>query len=229
VKQWVTFDLDNTLIKSPFARLHFLPWLRDQAQKHGLDYDLLWAQIQRQAESKWRRGDWVQSFDWNTIVQEVGLDKLPEPPQPSAAALRPLLLPHVNWMLREIRRLPVSLALVTNGFYAFQAPYLRSLGWDYVFDAVITPDRTGYTKPHPLTFVEVTPGLVHVGDRLSHDVLAARRTGRIAVQAGYLRPERDRIDPLSPARIVPDFALDDYRQLPTIIDQLLHRTTTPHL
>ncbi len=223
MKPWVTFDLDNTLIRSPFAYLHFLPWLKDQAQKRNLGDDQLWERIRGHAERKWRRGDWVPSFDWATIVQESGLDVLPDPMQPRAVNLRPLVLPHVDRMLRELRRLPVSLALVTNGFYAYQAPYVRALGWDYVFDAIITPDRSGYAKPHPLTFAEVTPGLVHVGDRLTHDVLVAHRAGRLAIRAGHRSPERDRIDPLSPTRIHPDLTVEDYRQLPAIIEYLLRR------
>lgn len=218
---WVTFDMDNTLIKNPYWHLFFRPWLESEALKHHMDYRALWQQFHTEGERRWRQGRWVASFDWADIARALDLSPLPDPPQPSAASLHPLLLPGVEEMLKTLRRMNIRLGLVTNGFNRFQLPYLKSLGWDYCFDAIITPDRVGAAKPDPAVMAPVSPGLAHIGDRRMHDVLAAQRSDRVAILLGNPPVETDRIDPLSPSDVVPDYYLLDYRRLPGIIRGLL--------
>lgn len=222
---WVTFDLDHTLIKSPYWRLHFLPWLTQQARCHEIDITSLKHAFHDEGQRRWSRGEWVGSFDWSAIAETLGLDPIPPVDPPDPATVRTLVMPHVEMVLWALKRLDVRLAVVTNGFKAFQFPYLKALGWDYVFDAIVTPDITGTAKPDPAMMKSLHPVLLHVGDRLTHDVLCAQRIGSRAALVDSSIPEQDRIDPLSPAHIVPDFRIHDYRVIPSIVTTLLNTRT----
>ncbi len=219
-RPWVTFDMDNTLIQSPYWRLHFRPWLEAEAQRLGTDYRSLWRHFHQRSEELWRRGRWVDSFDWPAIAEHLGLSRVPEVRVSSPKPVRALVPTGVEAMLWSLRQLNVRLAIVTNGFWAFQYPYLKALGWPYLLDAVITPDRVGAAKPNPAIMVPVSPGLIHVGDRLSHDVLAARRSGRKSALVGP-SSEHDHIDPLMPANLEPDWIINDWRHLPQIVASML--------
>ncbi len=219
---WVTFDFDHTLIKSPYWRLHFLPWLTRQAHHQNVDATILRRAIHDEGQRRWARGEWVASFDWSAIAQTLGLDPIPPADQPDATTVRNLVLPHVETVLWSLKRLDVRLAVVTNGFKAFQSPYLKALGWDYVFDAIVTPDIIGTAKPDPAMMKSLHPILLHIGDRLTHDVLCAQRAGAGSALVDSTMPETDRIDPLSPSHIVPDFLIHDFRVIPSIVSTLLN-------
>ncbi|NMP22387.1 HAD family hydrolase [Sulfobacillus harzensis] len=210
---WVTFDFDNTLVKNPYWRLHFRPWLDAEAIRQGTDWRSLWGQFRLEGERRWRAGDWVASFDWVDIANHLGLTPLPDPPRPQESALRPLVLPGAEATLMQLRRLPIRLGLVTNGLWRFQKPYLDALGWNYWFDAIITPDRAGFAKPSPAIMADVSPGLAHVGDRLFHDVLVARRSHRLGILLGVPGQELDRLDPLCPSTVQPDFTIPSLDRL----------------
>lgn len=218
---WVTFDLDNTLVKSPFWRLHLRPWLESQASRRGTDYLTLWGLMHQEGEQRWHRGDWVASFDWPDIARQAGLPPLPDPEAPARAAVMELVLPGAEEALRQARRLGFRVGLVTNGFLRFQRPYLEALGWDGLFDTLVTPDTAGWAKPAAGIMDAVSPGAAHIGDRLSHDVLVAQRTQRAGILVGPARHETDRLDPHGPEHIVPDAHVDTLESLPAILDRLL--------
>ncbi|PSR20499.1 MAG: hypothetical protein C7B45_14650 [Sulfobacillus acidophilus] len=220
-RPWITFDLDHTLIDSPYWHLHFLPWLEQESGRQSTDMDTLWHCFQREANRAWRAGRWVDAFDWPALAESLGLSRMPAVQQPNPTVIRSLVLPGVEKMLWTLRRYPIRLGLVTNGFSAFQEPFLRALGWDYVFDAIITPDRTGTAKPNPAIMAAVHPGLVHIGDRLSHDVLVATRSHRGSIHLATGLPETDYIDPLSPAMIAPDFSAANLQEVFALITRLL--------
>lgn len=221
---WLTFDMDNTLMRSPYWRLHLRPWLK--AHTRGPDYKTLWQTLREAGEDRWQRGDWTASFDWPDIVRSLGLPTLPDPLEPHPDEVRSLIIPGVEEALVHLRRLPLRLGLVTNGFLRFQLPYLRAVGWDRLFDSLVGPDVTGTAKPDPAMFATLTPGLAHVGDRLSHDVLVAKRAGRVGILVGELQPETDRLDRTAPPVVTPDFVLSDFEDLPSLIRQLLKTHST---
>ncbi len=218
MRPWVTFDLDNTLVRNPYWRLHFGPWLQATV---GQEWRSLWGQFRREGERRWRSGRWVSSFDWTDIAGTLGLPPLPLPTRPPASAVTPLVLPGALSTLMAIKRLPVRLGLVTNGFLPFQRPYLEALGWDYLFERIVTPDVTLRAKPDSRIMDALSPGVVHIGDRLSHDVLVAHRSHRLGVLIGVSAQELDRIDPWSPTVVRPDFVLENLRGLPALIQSLL--------
>lgn len=216
--RWVTFDLDNTLIKNPYWRLHFRPWLEHQATVLDLNYRHLWEQFRREGQRRWQDGHWVESFDWPDIAASLALPPLPDPAVPDLDALRSLVIPGAEAALRHIQSIGLRLGLVTNGFLRFQLPYLTALGWDTLFDLLITPDQTGFAKPDQRMMDAVTPGLAHIGDRLSHDVLVAQRSNRLGILVGTPGFETDRLDPLGPSEVVPDFAIGTLMELPLLIE-----------
>jgi putative hydrolase of the HAD superfamily len=123
-------------------------------------------------------------------------------------------------MLRELRKMDIRLGVVTNGLVRFQMPYLRALGWDFLFDAIVGPDVAGFAKPHQGILTPLSPGIAHIGDRLTHDVLVAHRADRLGILVGVPTPESDRIDPLCPAQITPDYIINDYYALAPLIRHL---------
>jgi FMN phosphatase YigB (HAD superfamily) len=155
------------------------------------------------------------------MAESLGLSRMPHVQPPASSLVRALVLPGVEEMLWTLRHYQVRLGIVTNGFSAFQTPFLKALGWDYVFDAIITPDRAGTAKPDPAIMAAVSPGLAHIGDRRSHDVLVAMRSHRWSIYLMNQLPETDYIDPLSPATIVPHFTVKNIPAATAIIRTLV--------
>lgn len=216
VKLWISFDFDNTLIRNPYWRLHLRPWLDQEAVYEGTDPQILWQQIHAASELLWKRGQWTESFDWPTIVMNLGMRSLPDPHLPEPRTVASLVMPGVETTLIALRS-RFRLAIVTNGFYRFQNPFIRALGWNYLFDAIIGPDLVGTAKPDGAMLASLHPGLAHVGDRLTHDVLVAQRAFRRGILFGPPAKEVDRIDPLSPAAIIPDRHIMHFQQLPSVL------------
>ncbi len=166
-------------------------------------------------------GDWVGAFDWPGITETILGQRLPEPTEtPRAEDVRALILPYVEETWMELAKIPVRYAVVTNGFYRFQYPYIQALNWHHWLERIITPDRVGTAKPDPGVFASLGPVLCHVGDRPEHDTVAARRAGVIAVQCGSKPKAVERSDRLA-VPVSPDIQIADFRALPMIVRQLL--------
>lgn len=220
----VTFDLDGTIFRSPFWRLHLRPWLELLSHQGRGEWWDLWTKIRDLGTRKWQRGDWVGAFDWNAIILEALGEVLPRPEVPLWAAVKPLLMPYVSETLLSLTEIGVDYAIVTNGFYSYQAPYLEALGLERWFHHIVTPDRVGAAKPDPRVFSQLGPVLCHIGDRPEHDAVAAKRAGIVSIQMGPAPSVPDRPDFLA-AAVTPDITVDDFRSLPTVIKGLLRAQT----
>ncbi|WP_247828199.1 HAD family hydrolase [Arthrobacter antioxidans] len=91
--------------------------------------------------------------------------------------------------LDALRAAGCRLVLLTNGRSEFQLPVLRAAGLQDAFDAVITSDAVGAAKPDPAMFERALGErrrLVHVGDRLDHDIAGANGAGALSI---LLRPD----------------------------------------
>ena len=224
-KPWITFDVDGTLLHNPYWRLHLRPWIRAQARRRGVDWLRVWQPLAAEGNRRWQRGDWAGAYNWADIVATVYGLSLPDPHTVPWDSIASLTLPGVLWMLSALTTLPVRLGIVTNGLWANQVPYLKSLHWDTIFETIVTTDDKSVCKPDPSVFLSF-PGsvLCHVGDRMFHDVLAAKRARTIAVLYQSEQTAEDRYDPISPSQLVPDHIIHNFWSFPDLIRNLLYHT-----
>ena len=94
--------------------------------------------------------------------------------------------------IETLRERGVRVAVCTNKFERFTTPILRELGFEGLFDAVISGDSVGRAKPNPeplLAMAERAGGgsCVFLGDT-SNDIDGARSAGfaSIAVSFGFI-------------------------------------------
>lgn len=219
----VTLDLDGTLLRSPFWRMHLRPWLEQLGSARHRSVEDLWADVRRVGDARWQCGKWVESFDWGGMIEQLFGVALSDPPVPDFDAARRLMMPYLDETIGKLLDLPVQYAVVTNGFYRYQAPYLEALHWNDWLCRLITPDQSGAAKPDPRAFADLGPVLCHVGDRPEHDTLAAHRAGVVSVQCGPRPRVAERADPMAPPVVTPDIAMADMRELPGVIRTLLDR------
>lgn len=184
---WISFDLDGTILDWPMGRAVIGP-LRDALAPEPREA------IRAEYRSRYASHDPVRAFDWDEIHDLVTTEFKLEPfPRIVEAAVRANFAPEWRYAdtdpaLERLRAMGHRIAIGTNGFAKYQRIPLEKLGIDY--SALIGPDVAGFAKPqaaflHALPRITNDPramdGLIHVGDLLAQDVLAANRAGARAV------------------------------------------------
>jgi FMN phosphatase YigB (HAD superfamily) len=184
---WISFDLDGTILEWPMGLAVIGP-LRDALAPEPR------AAIRDEYRSRYASDHPVRAFDWDEIHDVVttrfGLE--PFPRILDAAA-------HAHWnpdwryadtnpAFERLRTMGHKIAIGTNGLAKYQRVPLEKLGVGY--DALLGPDVAGFAKPQA-GFLHALPeitndanamdSLIHVGDLLAQDVLAANRAGAKAV------------------------------------------------
>lgn len=197
-------------MRSPFFYLHFRPWLQQLATQRQVSFETLLGLIQKTGDARWHAGHWTASYDWGAIVRDCLDVELPFPRVPSLEQVLPFVLPGASQGILRLRRLPVRLALITNGYAAYQTPFLRPLGWDFLFDALVTTDSAQTAKPDAAMWSTTQPLWIHIGDRVGQDALGAVRAGGISVLVGSRSFETSRNDPLAPTRPVPSLTFSTF-------------------
>lgn len=196
-KRWVTFDLDGTLMQNPFGAWVFPEIAEVVSGKAGKALDIV-AKMVAEHERRMEQGKYVEAYDWDDILgvqcKQLGLHESFEiEPILRKHAVAPkisLLEPGILEVLRALRARGFALAVVTNGFYKFQAPVMEALGLLDHFDEVLTPERVGTGKPDPGMIQALSGEVVaHVGDRLDHDVQMANRKNISSVFIDRTLPE----------------------------------------
>lgn len=207
MKKWITFDLDGTLIENPFSK-----WVFPEIEKLVLENAAADLKVVRAlvAEHKKRLAEhhYVDAYDWDDILERflkehdihvnIDIEQL---------VLRFSVYPKVylleNDILDSLQNLidkGYSLAAVTNGFYKYQFPVIKTLGLDTFFDEVITPCNTGYGKPDTRMVEKLLKQgdiIAHVGDRIDHDVYFANQLGAKSVLIDKNMPKKIKcIDPI---------------------------------
>ena len=224
----ISFDFDGVLVRSPFGHGVLFPVLKELArawagrtgaapdEAERRIRDLAWAEFRARAA----RGDPVQAYNWQAIVEAVALS-VGERFDGSLAAMtldygrriegagdRALLYPGVHEALGALKARGACLLLLTNGFRDYQLPMARALGLDGYFQAILASDDLGTVKPRPEAFERAFSACpagrsarrFHVGDTLSHDVAGARACGIFAVWIEWELPEElGRLGPLERA------------------------------
>lgn len=227
----ITFDLDGVLQRNPFrtgvfphiwreltpAYLTRHPGTPEEEVRRGIR-----AMIQMEFRRRQEAGDWVGTYDWDSIIATVGRELgYTGAPMAVAALVRHYCtpehvaaLPGAHTCLAALRAAGHTLKVLTNGFATYQEPVLETLGLTGFFASILTPDRCGSAKPQPDFFAAAgPPPALHVGDTLVHDICGARAAGFTAV---WLPPDL----PAALQDISPEQRARDPRLLPYIADRL---------
>lgn len=186
----VSFDLDETLIASPFPAV-----LREAAAVIAPDRaDAVRADVVARHRALLADGD-VTAYDWAAILHRVAADRggrmVADLDALVAARSRDaarLLDPELPGLLADLRDDGWRVVVVTNGYRRFQVPPVEALGLAAMLDAMVTADDVGAAKPDPRIFAAAygrRPGpRVHIGDSRDQDVVGAHRAGALSILVG---------------------------------------------
>ncbi|MFS0558914.1 HAD family hydrolase [Brevibacillus sp. 179-C9.3 HS] len=196
-KRWISFDLDGTLMQNPFGAWVFPEIARIISGRLGREHDII-SEMVAEHERLMAQERYVKAYDWDGILSSrcdaLCVEKMIEI---ESLVRKHSVIPKVHLLedgilqvLSELRERGYSLAVVTNGFYKFQAPVMEALGLLECFDEIVTPERAGTGKPDPV-ILQKLPGevIAHVGDRLDHDVQLANRSHATSVLIERKLPE----------------------------------------
>ncbi len=196
----VIFDLDDTLIRNPFAR-GVLPHIQRVMSQEGREVD--WAREFRRETVRLRReGRFVESFNWDLVVRNIARAKRVHIGIDIAELVRMYsrtpfasLEPGASELLKSLQERGHKIVILTNGYEKYQLPLIESLGL-VNYDLLVSPDKIGYIKPQPEAFklaakpflAEDSRGPVVVGDSILFDVCGASLAGFRAI---WLRKVRE--------------------------------------
>ena len=136
-------------------------------------------------------------------IRDMGLRE----PYPDALEVLPLI--QSRW----------KSGVLSNADDDYLFPLIDKLGWK--FEAVLSSERVGAYKPHPLPFTQITQMLgimpeeaMYVGDTQLDDVAGAKGVGMSAV---WINRRKSAPDPQLPA---PDYEIYSLTELPPILEKL---------
>jgi FMN phosphatase YigB (HAD superfamily) len=180
---WISFDLDGTICDFPMYQAVFKTmrahWPEEARASLGKLY-----QARLASENP------ILAFNWDEMNAVIAAQYGLEPPSDilEFAAAQPfdpaLVYADTQPALASLREQGWKLVCGTNGFAKYQAYALKRLKIE--IETFIAPDTVGFAKPQA-EFLQSLPavtndqraleGLIHVGDILTQDVLAANRSG----------------------------------------------------
>ena len=180
---WISFDLDGTICDFPMYQAVFKSmrshWPEEARTALGNLY-----------QERLASNDPIQAFNWDemnaVIAEKHNLEPLPDILEFAARQHFDPALVYADTQpaLARLRAKGWQIACGTNGYAKYQAYALERL--EVQIDAFLAPDTVGFAKPQA-EFLRCLPnvtgdqsaleGLIHVGDLLTQDVLAANRAG----------------------------------------------------
>jgi putative hydrolase of the HAD superfamily len=237
----VAFDVNGTLIDISTddgmaeifrAAGHFLTYQGIDLRRHHVR-DLYFRILkEQQAASPEVHPEFDAVGIWRRIIDEhmtdftrgLPAEKLEQMPLFLAEMYRGIsrrrlrLYPHVREVLDTLRaRLP--LAVVTDGQTAYARGELHKVGLLDYFDPIVVSGDYGYRKPDARLFGHALDALgvaaehaLYVGNDMHRDVYGAREAGMTTVMFTSDQGTKNHED------CVPDFTIDDHRQLLEIVD-----------
>ncbi len=246
--QAVFFDLGGTIETISYhdeLRLAATAQLRQQLVDRGLDPGLSTKELYQVIKqgllqyTAWKEKTLVE-LDSPRIWQEYIFAGLNLPPEKLAAVAEELsffieaqfyareMRPEMPAVLKAIKEMGLKIGCISNVMSQGLVPYtLQRYGIANYFDPVVLSSVYGRRKPDPAIFlyaaqlVGVPPGAcVHIGDKVSRDVLGARRAGyRLAIQIEHLP-----VDGPESHDVVPDFVLHNMNELLDVLEDEMHRS-----
>jgi putative hydrolase of the HAD superfamily len=187
-KQWITFDLDGTLMQNPFVDWVF-PEIEAQIRsKHPSKEFEVKSKLVDEHNRRMGENKIVDAYDWDDIVNQLICDEglsieidIEELVQKHSTTDKVYLLEHsILDVLKGLKDRGYMLAAVTNGFRKYQLPVMKALGLVEYFDDIITPDLVGVGKPDTGMFKHLSEDgeiIAHIGDRVDHDVHVGKVLG----------------------------------------------------
>jgi FMN phosphatase YigB (HAD superfamily) len=180
---WISFDLDGTICDYPMFHAVFKAMRANWPEPALKALGTLFKQRLGSNEP-------TMAFDWDemnaVITDDHDLEPLPDILEFAAKQDfdQRLVYTDTQPALKALRGNGWRIACGTNGYAKYQAYALERL--NIQVEAFIAPDTVGFAKPQA-QFLRSLPaitkqndalaGLIHVGDLLTQDVLAANRAG----------------------------------------------------
>lgn len=244
----VFFDMGGTIEKVHYDdefRLAATAQLRQQLVERGLDPGLATEPLYQVIKKgllryeAWKEASLLE-LESPRIWQEyifAGLNLTPEKLVAVAEELsffietgfhKREMRPEIPAVLEAIKGMGLKIGCISNVMSRGQVPYtLQRYGIAHYFNPVVLSSVYGRRKPDPAIFLYaaqlagVAPGsCVHIGDKISRDVLGARRAGyRLAILIEHLPLEGQE----SPD-VVPDFVLRNMNELLPILEDETKRS-----
>lgn len=201
------FDIDSTLVENHFSRKLVSQLLAPLAERSGLSIpDLAQALGKENTRRQMADPDNPLTMDWQDILQTIAAQhgatiagELDDLWVQHAIAEDIEVLDEAHAVLIQLQAPHRRFVIATKGLSKYQMPVLEAVGLIDLFDAVLTPDRTGFLKTTPAYFdafrEEQGEALyIHVGDHYYDDVICARRNGFHSV----LRAPLEALRPIDP-------------------------------
>ncbi|WP_026691323.1 HAD-IA family hydrolase [Alteribacter aurantiacus] len=198
-KQWITFDLDGTLMQNPFGKYVFPEINKEVNRLLEKEEDVTKLLVSTHQELM-KQGKVKEAYDWDEILKwHITQMKLELAINIEELVIKHSVHPKVYKLeedivktLNVLKEKGYHLAVLTNGYYKYQAPVLKEIGIYDVFDEIITPDRVGTSKPDPAMLeplLQTGDVVLHVGDRIDHDVTISSRLGIPSALIHFSLPE----------------------------------------
>lgn len=228
--QYITFDLDETLMQNPFSKWVF-PEIDRLVAPHLELKDGILPEIKKEHRKRLEQAQDAAAYDWDDILKQILVEKnipitidIAELVQKHAVDPKVYLLENdALTVLEELKSRGYLLGVVTNGFYKYQVPVMETIQLVTYIDKIITPCNTGYCKPEIKMadrLLEEGEIIAHVGDRLDHDVYFANQLGALSILIDHQMPEAVR-------RISPDRRVEQKDYLKTVFQQKKYGELVP--
>ena len=126
--------------------------------------------------------------------------------------------PNLYSMLKELKQMPLTLGIITNGKGQFQLDNIHALGIESFFDVILISETEGIKKPDPQIFhralstLSVSPHeCAYVGDHPINDIRGANAVG---IQSIWKKdPDYHCLEA--------NHVIDDLSEIPSIIKSLI--------
>ncbi len=185
----IIFDLDNTLVDFISAKQKACSAVIDNLGRG--DPDVLFSYFRR---GRYGFEDYGNIFDY---LSDIGVSGSKEYlmscsiyEEVKLSSLMPY--PGIRLVLEKLRKTGLSLGVVTDADSDHASKRLEKAKIADLFDVVITPDISGYRKPHPSSFILALDSLrtepfraACVGDSIRRDIEPGRQLGMLTVHAAY--------------------------------------------
>lgn len=202
MKKWITFDLDETLMKNPFQKWVF-PEIKELVMEASNNKMNIIIPLVARHKTLLEKEAYATAYNWDEMLMDVLAERdialnIDIEALVKKHAVIPkvyLLEDHLIETFKQLNKRGFSLAVITNGLYKYQFPVLQALGIDGSFDEIITPTETGVGKPDlrmANKLLDTGEVVAHVGDRLDHDVSFSNQLGAYSILIDKNMPENIR-------------------------------------